>query len=182
MLELVPNTLTSRWLGYAALNPYARPSSAVSAEAQTVAQAASNLVKLAEASQVLFGGRAAAISRLRAMANECAEEGWDGEDARPIDPVALRNSEDLLRALPEDFPVPEFAPEPDGSISLDWIESRHRLFSMSVGTSNRLAYAWLDGADKGHGVARFDGFSLPSRILFAIRSIIGYDTSLVRLT
>ena len=61
--------------------------------------------------------------------------------------------------------MPEFAPEPDGAISLDWIQSRHRLFTLSISASNRLAYAWLDGTDKGHGVARFDGRTIPRRVL-----------------
>jgi hypothetical protein len=129
----------------------------------------------AESSQTLFGEKSAVISRLRALANECAEQGWDGGDALAIDRVALQNAEDFVRALPEGFPVPECAPEPDGWISLDWIESRHRFFSLSVGSSSRLAYAWLDGADKGHGVARFDGLSVPPRVLSGILSILNHE-------
>jgi hypothetical protein len=55
---------------------------------------------------------------------------------------------------------------------LDWIQSRHRLFSLSVGGSGWLAYAWLDGADKGCGIARFDVTCVPARVLEGIRSII----------
>jgi hypothetical protein len=87
--------------------------------------------------------------------------------------MALQNAEMFLRALPEDLPTPEFAPEPDGSISLDWIHTRHRLFSLGVGPNDRLAYAWLDGTDKGHGVARFDGLSVPQRVLAGIQFIMG---------
>jgi hypothetical protein len=78
-----------------------------------------------------------------------------------------------VRALPDGIPLPEFAPEPDGSISLDWILSRNRLFSVSIGHSSRLAFAWLDGADNGHGVARFDGQNVPPRVLEGIKCIIG---------
>ena len=180
MLEPISTTAGICWLGYAALNAYARPGSAVSAEAQAVTRAASALVRSAEDSQILFGGKAAVISRLRALANDCAEQGWDGHQACAIDPGALQNAEDFVRALPEGFPAPEFAPEPDGSISLDWIQSRRRLFSLSVGSSNRLAYAWLDGADKGHGVARFDGFSVPSRVLSGIQSILNNGNASLR--
>ena len=70
--------------------------------------------------------------------------------------------------------LPEFAPEPDGSISLDWIQSRARLYSLSIGHSNRLAYAWLDGADKGHGVVHFDGQNVPPRVLDGIKHIVGH--------
>ena len=74
----------------------------------------------------------------------------------------------------------EFAPEPDGSISLDWIRSRSNFFSVSVGASDRLAYAWLDGTDRGHAVARFDGDSVPSRILEGIKALVQGANAAVR--
>ena len=181
MLEPISTTIGICCLGYTALNPYARIGSAVSAEAVALTQVASALVRSVEESQILFGRKAAAISQLRALGNECAESGWDGADACAIDSLALRNAENFIRALPGDIPLPEFAPEPDGSISLDWIQSRHRLFSMSVSAGNRLAYAWLDGADKGHGVARFDGLTLPARVLVGIQSILTHENAPVRV-
>ena len=129
---------------------------------------------------MLFGGKSAAISRLRALATECGLQDWDGNDASAIDPSALQNAEDFVRALPEGIPMPECAAEPDGAISLDWIQSRHRLFSVSVGQSSRLAYAWLDGADKGHAVARFDGFIVPRLVLSGIQSILNPANACLR--
>jgi len=38
-----------------------------------------------------------------------------------------------------------------------------------MGPNDRLAYAWLDGTDKGHAVARFDGERVPDRILEGIK-------------
>lgn len=181
MFEPLSTTVGICCLGYAALNPYARMGSAVSAEAEAVTIAASALVKSAEASQTLFGRKADAISQLRAIANECSESGWDGADACAIDDLALRNAENFLRALPDNIPLPEFAPEPDGAISLDWIQSRYRLFSLSIGSNNRLAYAWLDGADKGHGVARFDERTIPARVLGGIQSIMCHGNAPVRV-
>lgn len=162
------------------LSVYSRNSSAVSSEAETVRKATTALVESAERSQALFGGKAAAISQLRALANECAEADWDGNDAEPIHPLAVLIAEEFLRALPDDLPLPEFAPEPDGSVSLDWIQSRTRLFSLSIGTSRRLAYAWLDGSDKGHAVSRFDGKHIPSRIQQGIREIVNYGHTSLR--
>lgn len=160
-------------IGYAALNAYAQPSSAVSAEAKSVTEAASDLMRSAEDSQSIFIDKIIAISQLTALANECLEQGWDGYDASPLDPLAILNAENFLRALPKGTALPEFAPEPDGSVSLDWIQSRHRLFTLSIGPGNRLAFAWLDGSDKGHGVARFDGRTVPPRVLAGIESILG---------
>ena len=49
----------------------------------------------------------------------------------------MYTSVEFIRALLDDLPLPEFAPEPDGSISPDWIQSRNRLFSISVGSTHR---------------------------------------------
>ena len=109
---------------------------------------------------------------LTELATECAEQGWDEDDAAAIDSIAILSVERFVRAVPDGIPLPEFTPEPDGSISLDWIQSPNRLFSLSVGHSNRLAYAWLDGTVKGHGVARFDGQNIPPQVLEAIKGIV----------
>ena len=71
-------------------------------------------------------------SQIMALANECAEAGWDGNEAIPLHWAAARTAEEFIHAMPDDLPLPEFAPEPDGSISLDWVQSRNRLFSLSV--------------------------------------------------
>jgi hypothetical protein len=158
--------------GYITLQALAGGGSAISAEAREVYEAASRVVESAERSQVLFGKKATALSQLVALASECSQLGWDGKDAAAIDPVAVSSAERFVRALPDGLLLPEFSPEPDGSISLDWIRARNRLFSVSVGRSSRLPYAWLDGADKGHGVARFDGQIVPPRVLQGIKDIV----------
>jgi hypothetical protein len=147
--------------------------SAISPEANAVYKAATDVAESAERSVALFGEKATALSQLAKLVTECADRGWDGENAAAIDPVAVIVANHFLRALPDDIPLPEFAPEPDGSISLDWIESRNRLFSLTIGRGIRLAYAWLDGADKGHGIALFDGRTVPPRVLEQIKGIVG---------
>jgi hypothetical protein len=76
-----------------------------------------------------------------------------------------------MQSLPDFLPPPEVAGEPDGSISLDWIVSRDRLCSLSAGAGDRLAYAWVHGSTRGHGVERFDGTTIRPRILQAIRDV-----------
>ncbi len=158
-----------------------RGSSAYSDDAKAVGVKITAVARQFEHSQALFGDKAAALSQLREMANECAEPGWDGHEACAINPLAVFMAENFVRALPNYIPLPEFAPEPDGSISLDWLPSRHRLFSISVGTNNRLAYAWLDGADKGHAVARFDGDRIPQRIVEGISAILSHGNASIRI-
>jgi hypothetical protein len=166
--------------GYAALNAYARGGSAVSFEARAAEEAATGVVESVERSQALFGEKAAALSQLRELAAECAEVNWDGAGAIGIQAAAVLNVQDIVRALPAGIRMPEFSPEPDGSISLDWIEARTRIFSVSVGAGSRLAFAWLDGSDSGHGVARFDGERIPARILEGICGIISHGNTAVR--
>jgi hypothetical protein len=114
------------------------------------------------------------------MAEECAEQDWDGYGARPVDEDAVLNAEAFVRALPDEVPMPEIAVDPDGSVSLDWIESRHRMFTISIPAGNRIAYAWLDGAEKGHAVAVFDGLSIPVKVRDGILSILGHANAAIR--
>jgi hypothetical protein len=159
------------FLGYVALSTYAKGGSAISVEASAAREAANAVIESIERSQALFGEKTAAISQLRALAIECGQENWDGDGAAMIDPMAILNAEAIVRALPIGIPLPEFAPEPDGSVSLDWTQSRTQQFSLSVGRSHRLSYAWLDGTDSGHGVATFDGSTIPPRIIEGIFAI-----------
>lgn len=158
-------------VGYISLSAYAKGGSAISVEANAARNAANAVMESMERSQAIFGEKTAAISQLRALAIECGEENWDGVGAAAIEPKAIINAEAIVRALPIGLPLPEFAPEPDGSVSLDWIHSRTCQFSMSVGCNHRLAYAWLDGTDSGHGVASFDGSTIPPRVIEGIFAI-----------
>jgi len=164
----------------AGLYPYVRMGSAVSDEARTIQLAASELTMATERSQALFGARQNLLTELRVIAEDCCAEDWDGCSGVAISAEALQKAEDLIRTLPEGIPLPEVAPEPDGSLSMDWIRSPYRLYSLSVGPVNRLAYAWLDGTDKGHGVVGFDGMSLPSRVITDIQRIMVDDDAAVR--
>lgn len=166
--------------GYAALQLAARSSSAISPEAGVVRQSAMKVVESVECSEALFGEKAVAISQLFALSIECGAEGWDGNGAAPINPCAVTRAADFIRALPADVSLPEFSAEPDGCISLDWMESRNRVFTLSVGSNDRLAYAWLDGSDQGHAVTRFDGNTIPSRILEGIEGIVGHGCASLR--
>ncbi len=149
-----------------------RSGTAVSEEARAIRDSASLIKRSEERSFALFGSRDRAISEVFATAGECSAEGWDEDGAVPLSVRAVERAVSFLRAMPQDVPIPEIAPEPDGSVSLDWVANRKRVFSLSIGETDRLAYAWIDGTDKGHAVARFDGFEIPHRIVEGIRDIM----------
>jgi len=117
---------------------------------------------------------------LAALVIECSEPDWDGAGANALDVSAVLNAQNFIRALPADIPMPDLAPDPDGSISLDWIQSQHRLFSVSVGPGARIAYAWLDGGERGHAVAPFDGDTIPARVIEGIRGIMHHGKTTVQ--
>ena len=111
------------------------------------------------------------------LADECKEADWDGYGAEPLDRNALDLARQIIRSLPDDVPMPSLTTEPDGCVSLDWMPTRSRTFTLSVGKTDRLPYAWIDGTDRGHAVARFVNGQLPVRILQEIRRICGQDTA-----
>ena len=155
---------------------------AMSGEAMYLRNAAYDEVSRAEQSQALFGERAEAIQRIWKLHAECSVDDWDGYGGMPISRETAHRAADVIRVLPHRIPMPEFSAEPDGSIALDWISSRNKLFSMSIGRTDRVSYAWLDGADRGHGVAVFDDGTVPPRVLEGIQGAIGRERTRVRVT
>ena len=172
MLE--PVSAIGLQLGVAALYALARPGSAVSSEARLVQARAEAMVDRVESSDALFGGKTAVISELWGLARSHTEAGWDGGEGFPVDRRAVSLAAAFIRALPDDCDMPEVGVDPDGAVTLDWMVSRHRMFSISLaGNSDRLAYAWIDGTDRGHAVAKFDRATVPARLMQAILVVAG---------
>lgn len=176
----MPEPLISAGLmlaGYTAAVALSRPRSAVSAEAESVRLNASIVVEQVHRSVALFGPKATLISSLSVLGKECREPNWDGYVAEPVSLRALRRAEDLIASFPDDIPLPECSIEPDGCVSLDWMPAPYRTLTVSVGESDRLPYAWVDGTDRGHAVARLVDGQLPPRILAEIRRFTSHDPS-----
>lgn len=144
----------------------------MSSEARVVHACAGAIFDRVERSDALFGGKTAVISKLWDLARSHAEAGWDGGEAAPADRQAIVRASAFIRALPDDCEMPEVGVDPDGAVTLDWMVSRHRMLSISVaGNSDRLAYAWLDGTDRGNAVAKFDRDTVPIRLMQAILAL-----------
>lgn len=164
--------------GYTTAAALSRRNSAVSDEAAAVRHIASCVLEREESSVALFGSKAGAFSELAALSTECAMDNWDGYGANAVSQQALQLAQEIIRSLPDDVPMPSLSIEPDGCISLDWMPSRSRTFTLSAGTSDRLPYAWIDGTDRGHAIARFADGQLPPRIIQEIHRICAHDSSL----
>ena len=117
-------------------------------------------------------GAKAVVSAIRELVRSHAETGWDGGHASAADPRAIARAVAFVRALPEDCVPSGVGIDPDGSVSLDWNAPGHRVLTISVsGHDDRLACAWIDGADSGHAVAGFDGDEVPAWVKQAIRAV-----------
>lgn len=142
---------------------------AVSTESTHLVEADWKAKHATERSLALSGNRSATIDALLAVATRCARPDWDGADANPVDLNSVRVAAQLVRSLPEGVPMPEITPEPDGLVSLDWYGPYRRVLSVSASPNGRLAYAWMNGSDRGYGVERFDGMRVPAFILTMLR-------------
>lgn len=152
-------------------HPFDFCATGVSPEAEILALSACEVTQFEQQSISLYGEKSALISELLDLADECDEKDWDSYGALPLDELAIDNAIAFIHTLPPEISMPELAPDPDGEVSLDWIASKTSLFSVSCGSSHRLAYSWLDGTDRGHAVAAFDGREIPKRILDGIHEI-----------
>lgn len=112
-----------------------------------------------------------ALDRLYDLAAECAEADWDGYGAEAVSQSAVERSERFIRRLPEDLPLPEISVEPDGEIALDWSPTQTQTFSVSIGTTDQMACAWVNGTEHGHVVVSSTNGEIPWRILQEIQCI-----------
>jgi len=180
MFEPVSAVATTVFLGLSypyALVEYAQPSSAVSLEAGLISSSAMDILRNQQGSQAFFGIKAALLSDLFSVIS-CLHV---DEDQEPVTRRTLGNAEQFIRSLPNDLPSPAFSIDPDGEISVTWHVSRTRIFSVSISESERIAYAWMDGSDRGHAVDRFRAPALPIRLVSVLRMIVNNGSTTLRV-
>ncbi len=106
----------------------------------------------------------AASRALEDAVREACEEDWDGYGAQSVSVATYNNALCFLEHLPTTLPRPGVAVEPDGEISFEWYLEPRRLFSVSVGRTERLTYAGLFGKSEGYGVEFFTD-EIPQRVV-----------------
>jgi hypothetical protein len=68
----------------------------------------------------------------------------------------------FVNVLPRSLPTPEIAPETDGEISFDWMGPFGKMFSVSIDSTGRLAYAGSFGSkSKVHGTEQLSNTCPP---------------------
>lgn len=168
-----PILATAVVAGYVLLQPLAQRSSAVSPDAQFLAHGADAVLTTAESSISLFGAKGEALSNLATVSAESAIEDWDGYGALPALAEGIEAAASFIRSLPSNLALPEPSVDPDGEISLEWLDSKDRIFSISFGKSDRVAYAGIDGTDRWRGTEHFDGQTIPRFLLMGIERVMG---------
>jgi hypothetical protein len=89
--------------------------------------------------------------RLREIEEECAEAGWDGYHALPVNHSALRYASYVIHALPSHLEVPDLNPQADGEISFAWQKGPNHHTMFTISPFGRIAYAGIMGDEEFAG-------------------------------
>jgi hypothetical protein len=119
-----------------------------------------------------FGLRAKAVESLYDLAERCKQENWDGDGAEAITDATYQKAYLFLETLPIDLPAPDFIPEPDGHIAMEWYRGRGRLIVLSIGEDGEIHYSFTLGDKRGTGCECFAG-SVSRVILNLIHKVLG---------
>lgn len=110
-------------------------------------------------------------TQLDGLLTECAEAGWDGYEALPINKESYTLANEFLKKYPRNWAMPEVTVDPDGEVSFEWYRKPDLLFSVSVGATGKLSFAGIFGDDNGiHDTAKFED-SIPETVLQNIRQL-----------
>ena len=83
----------------------------------------------------------------------------------PINDSAFNGALGLAMCLPDDIATPDIYVTPSGDVMFEWFENTRRVFSIMVGSNNKLSYAGLFGSDKFHGNSYLDDGYIPNQVI-----------------
>ena len=150
------------------------PDHGTSAVAASIARTQTRVSQRLAQPAYTYDPRAVVLRALNTIERECAETNWDGYDGAAVQPLVVANVRRVLTLLPFGFPMPDLCPEPDGEVGLEWGTVPEHSLSLSIGCGTRVAYAWVHGAQRGHGVATLNEYRVPTAVLHLIGVILGH--------
>lgn len=77
--------------------------------------------------------------KVKEVCLNCLKENWDG--AAPVSEGSRKLAVEFYNSLPNYFPEPEVAVDPDGEISLDWDVDPDHSLSISFSEIGKLSFA-----------------------------------------
>lgn len=122
-------------------------------------------------SAVYNGRRLSALADLHSFYSSAAKENWDGEGALPVNGLSYANARRFLSLMPSSWAKPEINGDPDGEVAVEWDVGSRRRFSISIGPDDRVSYAWLNGAERGHGTDIFVN-EIPSSVTTQVNRLV----------
>ncbi len=97
------------------------------------------------------------------MVAECFDENCGENSNKAVSPVTLKNAIKFAKTLPEYLQLPEYIPDDDGEICLEW-KKEEKYLSISIGVGTNCNFSYNDGTINGHGVFRFQD-EIPQMII-----------------
>lgn len=118
-------------------------------------------------------------SELVSACQEASARDWDGYSSMPVLPGAYERALAFVESLPSSVGPPEVSVHPDGEIAFEWQLGRDRVLTVTVGSTNLLRYALLDGVNTQYGREAFVR-GLPSAILASLGRLFAAPRALPR--
>lgn len=146
LIEMTASVLIS-------FNAFSSPGA--SAEAQFVAEKASQAKRYLCDSTALGLQKQQSFDQLYTVAEQCSAPNWDGYNAAPVSNEAYRLAYCFIEQLPPNLPMPTIGAEPDGHLTLEWHRSADNTLSISVAPDGNLHYSALLGPNSVYGTEAF---------------------------
>ena len=158
--------LASPWGGLSGLITPPR-STATSEPAKRIVEMREEIRSHLLASYVLRNTAERTLMELDEVRAEASQGGWNGYDALPLNPSAYVFARAFLNALPTTAPLPQVSADPDGEVALDWIFGERKALSVSIGSTGRCTFAWMQGQSTCRGTDWIED-EIPASIVYAL--------------
>jgi hypothetical protein len=91
-------------------------------------------------SNSLSEGYFSAVQRLERIKKDCADAGWDGEEARGISLTSYENAKIFLSMVPLGIISPDPGIDTEGQVTLEWRRQDGRLLSLTFDDEGTVHY------------------------------------------
>lgn len=81
------------------------------------------------------------FDEIDSLVEECSTGNWDGYGALPVSKEAAEFAKTFIGQIQVEFSTPEIAPEPDGSIGLEWHVDKHKWIIISFNSNGEFFFA-----------------------------------------
>ena len=122
-------------------------------------------------SYVMSNATEKVLTELKEVREDASRTGWDGYDARPLDPDSYKFAIRFLNALPTSAPLPEVSADTEGEVALDWIFGKRKALTVSIGPTGRCTFAWMLGQKTYQGTDWIYD-EIPEEIVLALGKLV----------